>query len=606
MANTPGDHRYVAVLATTALTALPSFALAAEPAPPVEPPVEVTSTALTDLAKRMAKIDAKCVEIYDIVGDDRDAERKVLRAESASCAEQQDHLLAVAKHDAVAAAQLWWVLQARELGLLTDAASVLAGIVLPATLPAKCAKHQCDARTAEIVEQLAKTAAVEPRMHRVVYALQELAAARLPHRDAKRPLAAQRAQSAVEARQLAGDLGCVPAPWQEDGAPQCAPWWASWWATHRGRSDQWPQMAKVERLAQLQSPDLALRWSALDLGRGRDGDPHGAVLIAAARPVWLDASTPRRIAQAFADAVQGISWRNLLLPDSPTPVDLAWAIVPQTAPPGPPDDPTATALKLPALTAKQAKLATVQTAQAKQFIADCNDFGAGDEVGDSSWVACEKRGRQLAKLTDTVVAAHVLVGVVDGSDGTIGRDSLRCREVGQPGSQLVCTLRDSADPGTVVALLAQRLAKEVHRHDAEALAATIELLRTFSGVGVCSVLPWDTGKTGDCAHHWLGFAAAHQADTKPSLAALGASKALAGATSIDLSRRYAACEVLALDPKPTSQLALAWAIRNVVISRAVPVPVREAFIGLLGDMDPLDMLYPALPGQKSLAPNLNR
>ena len=595
---------------------LPVGAPALPPSAVIEAPGELPSQVLRALVTQMAAIDEQCVRVYDLNDHDRDPSPDIITEEPESCGARQDELLKVAARDPVAAAQLWWVLAARQQGLLTAATATLNGVVLLKTLPKACAAHECNTRGDQIAEELAKLAPPERQMHQLVFALQQFGAGKLPA-DPKITVSAQYTWLASELWTLAGQLGCVPADWQlpgpsvpdtslTDAAHRCSPWWSSWYAAHRGKSAQWSEMAKSERLELLKSPDLALRVAAMDPPQGQELQFREAI-VAAARPVWLDARTPRPVADAIARAANraDIPWTTLLNGAGLQPANFDWALVPLVGPVGPPEDPSTAVAPVPAaLSSKQAKWVARTTKAVATFLQDCAFIQQMErDASDQEIAQCANRGKHLPAPTDPVATAYLWFALLgdslDGVEEDYGHDS--DMDSSSEAHEFQERMRQVADPTTLLLLLVKRLRAAGGHKDA---GVPLAWLRQLTGVSMCAALPWDATQTQACAHRWADFAAAHRGETRAQWRRYGEKRALADAASLDLGRQYAACELLKTTHTDAAKLALAWTVRNAVLSSKVPANIGEAFVVLADQLRPLEVLYPALPGQPSPAPNL--
>ena len=582
----------------------------------IEAPVRSTSKVLRSIAALMGKIDKQCIHVFDLDESKRDPQPDTITEEPAECEDQQADLLKQAARDPVAAADLWWVLWARGAGLLHPGQFTLFGHRLDGRLPDDCKGHHCDTREPDIKAGLEQFASREQQAHYLVYTLQQFALGKTARPNAKNPAGAQYEALTDSLFGLADNLGCKPAEWQElakappkatldDARQRCAPWWLQWFATHRGKAAQWPAMAKDERLVLLKSPDLALRIAAMDLQNAQQKALR-AELIAAARPVWIDARTPRPIAVAFGRrAVNvGIGWYALLNGPGSEPINMDWALVPLTGPAGPPDDPPAVAPPAaPTLTTVQATWLRKTVAKLQPFMQECRWLFDGDGGGGDP-ATCRRKARQLGKFTDPLTAAYALEALfLDGVDDFV--PSLMSEKY-DAGTAINVTqkLFFVSDRRALVTLMARRLQKALLAKEQRATTESIKALRDLTGVAVCAVLPWDTTRTAACAQQWYGFAAAQLGNSIEQWQAYGQRRAVADVASADLVRQYAACEFVTEQSAETINLSVVWAVRNAVLSSKVPEQVGDAFAALVQRLNPLDILYPAAPGQLSTAPNL--
>lgn len=583
--------------------------LPAAASPTALEPFEAKSPTLTKLAKLWHAMDKDCIEVYDLDDNKRDPRREIIVGEADSCEERQAEVVKLAATDPVAAAQLWWYLFARQYDLLPEKGETLGGVNMHRKLPKECAKHECSGREEQTADQIVEAAAREPRVHSLVWGLQELVAGRVLQ-TAKGPnFASKYWQICAALRMLTDHFGCEPLEWQSNEKPVCAQWWLDWFARNRGHAAQWPKRIAGERMAALQSKDLVERLWAMgppDEQKARFKD----VIFDAALAPWLDPNTPRDLAERFQRVLEnfGFAWTEALHGRGKVPRDWTWAVVPQPKLPELPADPSAaSAPALAPLTPAQRKavkkLAQTATDLYNVINEESDDSDdARDPMDDRANKAMYKK---LMAANDPLVNAHVLVDWMDQTLDSLGEGDAP-KPTDPPGFDKARDhLRATADSGQLLLLLIKRFAAKVKEGEPRDVERTEDDLRALTGHVLCA-WPLPVGESvRDCVALWNGFAAVHLAEGEKAWKERGLRRALGDATGDNIKRKYVGCRALYHQPEDSAaHQVFLWSVRNLVLSVALTDGVRGALNDLAYQWKPLDILYPAAKGERSKAPNL--
>ncbi len=583
----------------------------AAPAAASEPPLQqqpVPAGALEPkLVASLNKLLTRCILVYRWRSADRESWRDAIVAEPEWCdAAAEEATTRIVAAGSKVAAQYWWWLRGSIHGAVAPGEIAAAGLGDWQKRPPGCRKQLCATRHEAIADKLADGLSDGAVVSRAAFALQEIAAGRLapsaPFSPTEMgPFEPAYAWLTTMLWERTGRVGCRQAPWDKSKATPCATWWVDWYRKHGAAPASWSTVAAKLRAEHLGSADLALRWAALSPAQD-DAEAWRGRTYAAARPVWLDARTPRPIADAYYEAL-GLAaddWWTMVYPPNATGFDLSWAVVPQAAPAGPPPDPTATSPPQPVtLTAAQ----SAQVGPIAEWIAksldECEPDGLGWTVDERPAICAQYRAN-VQRVREPALAAVALVRaaagqVADQVDGRNGFD----HQAQTPG--MLAALRKRAGDALLLQALAAELQRATTGREVARAAEVMRLLAHWTGAALCAI-PNDTDAVPQCTQTWLDFCAGHARETAAQWRAWGTRQAQADIAHPDPYRLLAVAEWYVARGKKGDRPLVRWLVRNTVLLPTTPPAVRARLAEIRFGVAGLDVLYPK--DCKQALPNL--